>query len=85
MSVFVMFVCGKMAFCTQMELLIMWISWEDSLNVVAAAWGGNALSLPGWRKKKIFPLEVSAPQSSQVCKAFTSQRYSLIFIKIRYN
>lgn len=37
MSVFVMFVCGKMAFCTQMELLIMWISWEDSLNVVAAA------------------------------------------------
>lgn len=30
------------------------------------------------RKKKIFPLEVSAPQSSQVCKAFTSQRYTVI-------
>lgn len=29
-------------------------------------------------KKKIFPLEVSAPQSSQVCEAFTSQRYTLI-------
>ena len=27
---------GKMAFCTQMELLILWNSWEDSLSVVAA-------------------------------------------------
>lgn len=56
--------------------------------MVVVVWEENVLFLPGWRgrkKKKIFPLEVSAPQSSQVCKAFTSQRYTLIFIKIRYN
>lgn len=32
-------------------------------------------------KQKNVPLEVGAPQSSQVCKAFTSQRYTSIFIK----
>lgn len=41
MSVFCDVKCGKMAFCTQMELLIVWISWEDSLNVVVAARGGG--------------------------------------------
>lgn len=74
MSVFVM--CGKMAFCTQMELLIMWIGWEGSLNVVAVALCGG--------KQNLSPLRRSV-RHSHVCKAFTSQRYTLIFIKIRYN
>lgn len=51
-----------------MELLIVWISWEDSLDAVVAAWGGGKQKTSPWRSVR----------HSQVCKAFTSQRYTSI-------
>lgn len=47
-----------------MELLIMWISWEDSLYVVEAASDKEKKKFPWLEENNIFPLEVSAPQSS---------------------
>lgn len=62
----------KMALCTQMELLV-------SLGVVeVAARGGRRFFLSQVGGKRELPLEVSAPQRSQVCKAFTAQRYTFL-------
>lgn len=62
-----------------MELLIVWISWEGSLNVVVVVVVVKVVAANKRRKcsfspelEEKIPPEVSAPQS--VCKAFTSQR-----------
>lgn len=74
-----------MALCTQMELLIVWISWEVSRNVVAVAWGENVLSLPGWRKKKnLSPGGQCATVESSLQSNHVAEVH-FYFIKIRYN
>lgn len=81
---------GKWLFVHKWSSLLCGSAEEDILDVAASAWGGggeNVLPLPARRTRQIFlpslppTVEVSAPQSSQVCKAFMSQRYSLIFIE----